>query len=76
MFELALIKLVEIIAEAAGQVGQAGQENYAKIPWRGVISMRNRLVHGDDSVDPAVLWDTIELDLRPPISQPEKILPG
>jgi uncharacterized protein with HEPN domain len=75
MLELALIKLVEIIGEAAGRVSQAGQEEYEKIPWREVIGMRNRLVHGYDSVDLAVLWDTVELDLPPLISQLEEILP-
>jgi uncharacterized protein with HEPN domain len=75
MLELALIKLVEIIGEAAGRVSQAGQEKYAEIPWREVIGMRNRLVHGYDSVDRSVLWDTIELDLPPLIFQLEKILP-
>ena len=75
MLELALVKLVEIIGEAAGRGSQAGQEKYAEIPWREVIGMRNRLVHGYDSVDLSVLWDTIELDLPPLISQLEKILP-
>lgn len=75
MLELSLIKLVEIIGEAAGRVSQVGQKKYAEIPWREVVNMRNRLVHGYDSVDHAVLWDTIELDLPPLISQLEKILP-
>lgn len=75
MLELALIRLVEIIGEAAGRVNPAVQEKYTEIPWREVIGMRNRLVHGYDSVDLRVLWDTIELDLPPLIAQLEKILP-
>jgi len=71
-----LIKLVENIGEAASRVSQEGQKKYAKISWREVIGMRNRLVHGYDSVDLAVLWDTIELDLPPLISQLEQILPS
>jgi uncharacterized protein with HEPN domain len=67
---------VETIGEAAARVSQEGQEKYAEIPWREVIGMRNRLVHGYDSVDLAVLWDTIELDLPPLIAQLEKILPS
>ena len=75
MLELALIRLVEIIGEAAGRVSQAGQAQYNEIPWREVTGMRNRLIHGYDSVDLGVLWDTVELDLPPLISQLEKILP-
>ena len=76
VLELALIRLVEVIGEAAGRVSQVGQEKYTEIPWREVIGMRNRLVHGYDSVDLRVLWDTIELDLPALISKLEKILPG
>ena len=36
--------------------------------------MRNRLVHGYNSVDLDVLWDTIEDDLPPLIAELEKIL--
>lgn len=73
--ELSLIRLVEIIGEAASRVSPTGQTNSPEIPWREVIGMRNRLIHGYDSVDLSVLWDTVELDLPPLISQLEKILP-
>jgi uncharacterized protein with HEPN domain len=74
MLELALVRLVEIIGEAASRVSQTGQAKYPEIPWREVIGMRNRLIHGYDSVDLNVLWDTVELDLPPLISQMKKIL--
>lgn len=74
VLELALIRLIEIIGEAAGRVGDAGQADHPEIPWREVIGMRNRLIHGYDSVDLNVLWDTVELDLPPLIEQLESIL--
>ena len=74
MLELSLVRLVEVIGEAAGRVSRTGQAKYPKIPWREVIGMRNRLVHGYDSVDLNVLWDTVELDLPPLIAQLETIL--
>ena len=72
MLELALIRLVEIIGEAAARVSPEGRIRYPLIPWREVIGMRNRLVHGYDSVDLDVLWDTVELDLPPLIIELEK----
>jgi uncharacterized protein with HEPN domain len=36
--------------------------------------MRNRLIHGYDSVDLDILWDTIEIDLPPLIVELETIL--
>ena len=55
MLELALIRLIEIIGEAAARVSTKGRIRYPSIPWREVIGMRNRLVHGYDSVDLDVL---------------------
>lgn len=74
MLELALVRLVEIVGESAGRVSQELQVKHSEIPWREIVSMRNRLIHGYDSVDLSVLWDTIELDLPPLIAQLENIL--
>lgn len=72
MLELALIRLVEIVGEAASRVSLEGKQQLPSIPWREVIDMRNRLIHGYDSVDLAVLWDTIEIDLPSLLSELEK----
>jgi uncharacterized protein with HEPN domain len=46
LLELALTRLVEIIGEAAAKVSPEAQDRYTLIPWREVVGMRNRLVHG------------------------------
>ena len=74
VLELALIRLVEIIGEASAKVSSETQATYPLIPWPQVIGMRNRLVHGYDSVDLNILWDTIEIDLPPLIAELRKIL--
>ena len=74
ILELALIRLVEIVGEASAKVSAEMQDKYPSIPWPQVIGMRNRLVHGYDSVDLDVLWDTIEVDLPPLVDALEKIL--
>ena len=45
MLELALVRLVEIIGEAASKVSQEAREQLPNIEWRDVIGMGNRLVH-------------------------------
>ena len=55
MLELALIRLVEIVGEASAKVSSATQKKFPLIPWRQVIGMRNRLIHGYASVDLDVL---------------------
>ncbi len=72
--ELALVRLIEIIGEAAGRVSQEGRDKYSSIPWPQIIGMRNRLIHGYDQVDLNLLWDTIDIDLPPLISKLKKNL--
>jgi len=74
VLELAVTRLVEIVGEASAKLSPEIREKYSSIPWPHIIGMRNRLIHGYDSVDHDVLWDTIEIDLPPLIIELEKIL--
>ena len=56
MLRLALTRAVEVIGEAAGRVSQATRDQLPAVPWRQIISARNRLIHGYDNVDIDVLW--------------------
>jgi uncharacterized protein with HEPN domain len=60
---LALCQLLEIIGEAASRIAPEIRAQLGNIEWRGAISMRNRIIHGYDTVDAATLWDTITQDL-------------
>ena len=73
MLELALVRLIEIVGEAASRVSDEGQRRYPSIPWRQVAGMRNRLIHGYDEVDRDVLWATIQDDLPSLIQEIQKI---
>ena len=55
-FFLALVKLVEIVGEAAGRIPDTVQVEHPEIPWRDITGTRNRLVHGYDAVDHDILW--------------------
>jgi uncharacterized protein with HEPN domain len=74
ILELALVRLVEIVGEAANRLPIEDQSRYPSIPWKGIVGMRNRLVHGYDAVDLDVLWDTIQVDLPALIEKLERIL--
>jgi uncharacterized protein with HEPN domain len=43
---LALIRLLEIIGEAANSLSKEYQLKNMEVPWRKLIAMRNRLIHG------------------------------
>lgn len=63
MLRLALTKLVEIVGEAAKQVGDDTRESYPAVPWRAAARMRHRLVHHYFDIDRDILWNTIADDL-------------
>ena|SRR5438045_2588768 len=71
---LALTRLVEVIGEAAARVPIDSREEYANVPWREIVGMRNRLIHGYDEVDLDTLWNVIVTDLPPLIDELEKKL--
>ena len=74
VLELALVRLVEIVGEAANRLSIEDQSRYPSIPWKEIIGMRNRLIHGYDAVDLDVLWDTVRIDLPQLIEELERIL--
>jgi len=74
MFFLALLKLVEIVGEAATRVSQATQAAHPEIPWREIIGTRNRLIHGYDAVDYDILWEIVSADFPPLAEQLKPIL--
>lgn len=41
LLQLALVRLVEIVGEAAGRVSKETQEHHPEIPWAQIVSMRN-----------------------------------
>jgi uncharacterized protein with HEPN domain len=57
-------------------VPQEVREKYTNVPWPKVVGMRNRLIHGYDFVDYAILWNTITDDLPPLILELEKVIPA
>jgi len=63
MHQLAVLKAIEIIGEAAARLSDGTRAAHQEIPWREVIGMRHRLVHGYFEVDMDQVWDTVRQDL-------------
>ena len=75
MLSLALVRLIEIIGEAANRVSKAKQRQLSQISWPLIIGMRNRLIHGYDVVDLDIIWRTVPEELPSLISILEEIVP-
>ncbi len=60
---LALVRLLEIIGEAAARIPKEDQIHYPDISWAEIVSLRNRLIHGYDTIDFDILWQIMNQDL-------------
>lgn len=74
VLRLALARLFEIIGEAANRVSRETRALHPGISWADAIAMRNRLIHGYDSVDLDVVMDAVQSDLPFMIRYLESIL--
>jgi uncharacterized protein with HEPN domain len=72
---LSLVRLLEIVGEAASRVSSDERARYPTIPWPEIVSLRNRLIHGYDAVDFDILWEVITHDLPELIAHLEKTVP-
>ena len=72
--QLSLTRLVEVVGEAATRVSPEVRERHPSIPWRQIVAMRNRLIHGYDVLDFDVLWNTVTLEMPRLIAELEKAL--
>ena len=70
---LSLIYLVQTIGEAAKRLSPEDRERWSHVSWHRLTGMRNRLIHGYDSIDHDALWDTLTDDLPPLIAVPEQV---
>ena len=69
-----LVRLLEIIGEAATQVSQELRNNAPAISWPIIVGMRNRLIHAYFSINLDVVWRTSTEDIPSLIIELHKLL--
>lgn len=73
--QLALVRLIEIVGEAASRLSTPFQAAHPETPWAAIIGMRNRLIHAYFAVDLDRVWETVIIAIPPLIAQLQAILP-
>jgi len=71
---LSLVRLLEIIGEAARSVPPEFRDAHPELPWKKMVGIRDRLIHGYYDVNLDVVWETVTEDLRALIGQLEIVL--
>lgn len=59
----ATLRNLELIGEAATHVPISVREAAPDVPWRLIIAVRNRLIHGYLGIDDDTLWSIVTDDL-------------
>lgn len=75
MLSISLVHLLEIVGEVANGISDEFRQRNPHIPWRKMIGLRNRLIHGYFDINLDIVWDTVLKDLPPLLDDLEKILP-
>ncbi len=70
----AVIRRIEIIGEAAGRITTQTRAALPQLDWKGMVGMRNVMIHQYQSVDLLIVWDTIQRSLPPLVAALEKYL--
>jgi uncharacterized protein with HEPN domain len=73
---LAVVRLLEIIGEAAGRIPAEEQARRPEVPWHSIIGLRNRLIHGYDDIDHDIVWQIVTTDLPSLASELSRSLPN
>ncbi len=71
---LALVRLLEIIGEAAKAISSDFRRNNPQIPWREIAGTRDRLIHGYYDIDLDIVWQIVSEDISPLTTAIEAIL--
>jgi uncharacterized protein with HEPN domain len=71
----AILRLVQIVDEAARRVSQQTREAHPEIPWGQIVGLRHRLVHEYFRINTDVVWDVVQDDLPGLVRRLETLLP-
>jgi uncharacterized protein with HEPN domain len=74
MFELAMMRLLEVIGEGATRLPDELREHHPDVPWASIIGLRNRLIHAYDRINYDIVWDILTVDIPVLIEQLERML--
>ena len=61
----AVVRAFEIIGKAAKKVPLSVRKRHAKVPWKQMTGMRDKLIHEYFGVNHEVLWKTAQEDIPP-----------
>ena len=71
----AVLHQLLIIGEAVKRLSEDFRQQHSAIPWRLIAGMRDKLIHGYDSVDLDEVWKTASQDIPDLLANIQPLLP-
>ncbi len=75
LLQHAVIRLIEIVGEAARNISTEFKAGHPEIPWSGIVGMRNRLIHEYFRVDSDKVWEVVKEDMAALVALIEPLVP-
>jgi uncharacterized protein with HEPN domain len=63
LIQVWIVHHLQIVGEAAVQLGRDFHDAHPEVPWPQIVAMRNILVHEYFGVDLGEVWNAVERDL-------------
>lgn len=73
--QLAILKSVEIIREAASRISEGTKARRPDIAWTEIVGLRSRFVNAGFAIRLDALWRAVQDDLPPLIARLEPLVP-
>lgn len=70
----AVVRNLEVIGEASRNIPESIKVRYQGVYWKGVVGLRNRIIHEYFGVDLKIIWHIIKEELPPLRDQMGQIL--
>jgi uncharacterized protein with HEPN domain len=59
----AVVRSIEVIGEASKHIPVSLRERYAELPWKEIVGMRDKLIHGYFGIDYETIWKASKEDI-------------
>ena len=76
MLTLAIVRLIEILGEAAKNISANTKAATPEIPWRQITGTRDRLAYAYFDVNLDIIWEIVTMDLEPLAHRLQQLLEG
>ena len=71
-FQLALVRALQVIGEAAWRISSTFQQAHPNLPWQQIAGFRHRVVHDYFAIDYDIVWRIASQELQPLIDELSK----